>query len=588
MLRWVRFVAIRAVLIAGWIFAPYGGSATSEEGAQATREANLEDSSIIARPNKAGDVKDVTIVVANQLYSGDLIPPATEDGFRFRWKEKGHILLFRWTSLEESEQNRIRGLLGVKVVDPQYGEDVECVRLTLVKNRQIEGKLEPERAIKGHYCVRTARQVLQIPQKDVLTLENITKRESDIYLPEEVLQRILLRSPPRPDSAADQLNMARMCARLGLYKQAVQYLDRARVLDDRTAISAKDFRQELLTQYHEDQARKLYEQIVMAIHREQYRSAKKRCEKYLQRYPSGEGRTKVEKLMIEVTLKSEGEVAGQVIGMYYDLMPKLIAARMAKKIKVDEKGLPVPAIPGKQIETRTGNIVRGLLRTGENPNSVYVQRGHQTIEIPRNNILVMKDVDISKGVKMVLPPFTQLKDYVTDREGGLGGDLAVRIADALGIPATEVRNAWQNRFAQSVVLKDAVLEKSPVHFQTKRAYYHTGSWLRPDSKAKPVTIAEDQRLSNLERKQVEKLLKELPGFSSDPDIWWEVQSHNTQFAILCALAAEHLCQVKEIQRQVCPECAGRGHAFVQTSRKPIKVICNSCRGAKELVVVIYE
>jgi len=303
--------------------------------------------------------------------------------------------------------------------------------------------------------------------------------------------------------------------------------------------------------------------------------------------------------MPEITEKSKVDVAKQVIFMYYNLLPALIVEKLSKKIKIDEKGLPVTAIPGKQVTTKAGAIIRGIQQTGDNPTSVYIQRDDLAIEIPRADILTIQDVDLSKGVKMVPPTFEELKAYVTDSEGGLGGDLVARISQSLGITPAEVKEIWENRFVQTAVVRDSVLVKSPVYTRTNKAFYHKGSWLRHagtggssrtnisrlvDRTGSRRSVRNQYNRLREQRDKWEEMKKKYPELSDDPEVWWKVQAHETKQRILRAFAAESIYKVKEIQGKVCPECAGKGYIVSGNEQ----IMCNFCRGLKTLAVVIYE
>ncbi len=528
------------------------------------------------------EIKNVTMVVGGQPYTGDLIPPATEAGFKFRWTETGDLLTFRWSTLEESERTKIQRFFGIQVADGgthlEWGEEVACVRLKLPNNRYLEGKLEPDRALPGFHCIRNATQVVQVPQNDVLGMEPIRKKESDIYPPEDALSILLLRTPPQPDSAADYLELARKCSIMGLYEQAMDYLAMANAIDAATEERTTDFRKELVVKHQEVQASKLYEQIVMDIHREEYGSALARCNKLISNYPNSERVTKVQSLMPEITDKSQVDVSKQVIFMYYHLLSPMIQDRMAKKIKIDGEGRSVPVIPGKQVTTRTGNIIRGEPHGSEMAASgrvVKIRQGDLTIEIPEKEILTIQDIDLSRGVKMVPPTYEELKTYVTDAGGGLGGDMINRISMALGKTPAEVREMWEGRFKQTAVLKDGVLTKTPVYTRLNKAFYDKGSWLRGEGTSRQGQQDEQAKLKEI-----------FPEYSDDPEVWWKVQNDESKLKILRAFAAESLFKVKELQGKACSECGGKG-AIGRTGRND-PLVCYNCRGLKVHTIVVYQ
>jgi hypothetical protein len=535
-----------------------------------------------------GEIQDVTIVVGEQPYIGDLIPPPTEAGFRFRWAETNDILTFRWSTLDESQRRHIQKLFGIEVDDGGthllWGEKVDCVRLFLIGKKSLEGLEVPERAVSGFRCLKTATQVMQIPANMVEREEKFQKRESDVYSPEEGLEFRLQRRPPAVDSANDYLQLSRDCAQMSLYGHAIEYLAMAEALDARVLELAKDFRHELLTKNAEVQARKLYEMIVRDMFRGEFSSAMERCQSLLRNFPSSELRTKVESMLPEVTEKRRVDIVKQVIWMHYTLTNDLIEERMMKKAKIDEKGRPVAAIPGKQVTTKESMVIRGRLAS-ETTESVTIQRDDLSIEVPRSSILAIQDVDLSKGVRMVSPSFSELKAYVTDTQSGLGGDIVKRISQTLSITPKEVREIWEDRFRQTAVYRDGELVKTPIYISKHFANYGKGGWLRDGVSQAGGGAGGGRRGVNRGGQQPQAQQQVHPEFSDDPDTWWMVQYTETKLAILKALAAENLFKVKEMRNRACPECGGKGGI---SSANGTAIRCPFCRGLKVLTTVVYE
>lgn len=535
--------------------------------------------------NGLGEIRDVTIVVGEQPYIGDLIPPPTEAGFRFRWAETNDILTFRWSTLDESQRRHIQKLFGIEVEDGGtrllWGEKVDCVRFHLIGKKTLEGLEVPERAMPGYRCLKTATTVVQIPGNIIEREEKLQKRESDVYSAEEGLEFRLQRRPPSADSANDYLQLSRDCAQMGLYGHAIEYLTMAETLDSRVTELARDFRSELLVKNAEVQARKLYEMIVRDMFREEFSSALERCQSLIRNFPTSELRTKVESMLPEVTEKRRVDVVKQVVFMYYTLTNDLIEERMMKKTKIDEKGRPVAAIPGKQVTTRENMVIRGQLAS-ETADAVIIRREDLDIEVPRKSILAIQDVDLSRGVRMVPPAFTDLKSYVTDPQGGLGGDIVKRICHALSITPKEVREIWDNRFTQSAVYRDGELVKTPIYVSKHFAHYGKGSWLR-EGVSQSGGGGGGRRGGNRGGQQPQRVH---PEFSDDPDVWWQVQYTETKLAILKAMAAEQIFKVKELKNRACPECGGKGAVSASSGAAAIR--CPMCRGLGVLTTVIYQ
>jgi hypothetical protein len=213
---------------------------------------------------------------------------------------------------------------------------------------------------------------------------------------------------------------------------------------------------------------------------------------------------------------------------------------------------------------------------------VQIQRDELLIDVPRKSIRAMQDVDLSRGVKMVPPTYAELKAYVTDRDGGLGGDLVKRISDTLSIKPSEVREIWNTRFKQTARYEDGELIKSPLYVTKRYAHWGKGSWLR-DGVTQARNPASRRRGRTSRNQQQQQRIH--PEYSDDPNVWWLAQYGETKFAILKAMAAEKLFRVKEYKHRVCPECGGRGAVW---SGGGNNMRCPLCRGLKVLTTVIYH
>jgi tetratricopeptide (TPR) repeat protein len=541
------------------------------------------------------EIKDVTIVVAGEPYTGSLLPPPTESEFRFRWAETKDVLAFRWSSLEETERRRVQKLFGIEIAETGerlvWGETLPAVRFRLTNRKTIEGYEVPERALPGYRCLKTATQVVQIPEQEIEAEDKIEKRESDLFSPEEGYDRLVVRKPPSLDSAGDHLYLAMECAKMGLYGQAIDHLEMAKTIDPRTEERTAEFRGELLLKHEESQATKLYYQIVLALNGGRYGAALDKCNTFLRNFPSAERRTKIEAMLPEITEKAQVDLTKQVIFMYYGLVNDLINLRLARRTKVDVNGRAVPVIPGKQITTRHSRIMRGTLKS-ESPELVEIQQGDMTIQVPRADILTMTDVDLSKAARTVNPTLAELKAYVTDAAGGIGKDVAMRISQVLSLDEAKIREIWDGRLAQTAVYEAGTLKTTPCYATLHTATYGKGSWLRDG-----VSLPQAQGQTNLPRRnqrtrygaQTQTDPQNVPPeYSDDPEIWWTVQSAETKANILKAMCAEKLFKVKEVIQRPCHECAGTGVITIWSGGTTELVPCPACRGLRVTFHLLYR
>lgn len=572
------------------------------------------------------NLKDVTIVVADEPYTGELIRPPTDTEFRFKLKETGDTLTFRWSSLAETERKRVQKLFGIEVQDGQvtWGDKVNCVRLKLKSGKSVEGMELPDRAIPGLRVLKTYSQTLYINNADIDAEDKIEKRESDIYSAKEFYERKLLERPPPNDSASAHQEFAQMCSNIGLYDKAIDHLEMAKTIDPRVEERTTDFRAELVRKHAEKQAEKLYLQVLADRQAGDNASALQKIDTFMRNFPSSEYRTRIESMKPEVEKAGQIDFTKQIIFMYYHLSQELIADRLNKKVRVDDKGRPLPSVPGKQVTTRQSNIFRGEL-VSEGPDKVVLKQGDTTLEIRAKDILSVQDVDLSKAFRSIEPSFAEMKAYVTDANAGLGKDIVTRISQLLKIDEQKIKDTWSGRFNRTATYEDGKLVQTPVYANLHSAYYGSGAWLRDGAQFSPNGYSNSGGRNNGGRNgggrtggnsggrtggtgsgnsggnnggrngggvtvTQEDMDKLHPENSDDPEVWWKVQTGETKLGILRALAAEKLFRVKEpISGKVCSECAGKGGIEVTGNDSQLTMVrCPLCRGLRLLTVINYE
>jgi tetratricopeptide (TPR) repeat protein len=544
------------------------------------------------------ELRDVSIVIFGQPYTGSILPNATEEAFQFRPKGGSDLLTFRWNTLEPSERERIRKLVGLDGgdrpnADTLWGEDVAGVRLKLKGSRNIEGLAQPDRNRPGFRCIRTSSKQVMIPEPDILSEEKVTLKESQVFSPDEAYERLILRRPPKDDSASDHLELARTCLKMSLFDRALYHADHAKAIDPRTEENNKAFYAEVEEKLKAHQAADAYARITMAIQSADYGTALARCDDFLRSFPSDERLTRVQKIREDLEPKKEANLRQVVIRMHYNLVTDLLQQRMGKKIKVDEKGLPVPAIPGKQVTTRHNQVIRGLPVSDDGLKVVLKDaKKDLTIEIPRNDIRRIEEVDLSQGVKMLDPTFEELKAYAT---GELEDDIIARIAETLRTPPAQVRELWEGRFERTAVVENGILRTPAPLTAQQTACFGEGSWLRnatPGATGASTRRGGAGRIRNIRGNSNTGtggnagMSLQNPTQSDDPEIWWSAQSNEAKLGILRAFAGESLFKVRATPGKVCPECSGRGAIDTPGQNEPQP--CPICRGLKNLVTVVYE
>ncbi|MCZ7645056.1 MAG: hypothetical protein M5U26_07195 [Planctomycetota bacterium] len=583
---WGRYALL--VALAGWL-ALSGARAIAGDAATQT------------------EVKDVSIVVGGEPYTGSLLLPASDSGFKFRLNETGDVMRFRWSSLEQSERRRIQKLMGIEVEDGRlaFGKTLDCLRFQLKSSKSYEGLELPDRALPGYRCLKTATQVVQIPKSDIEKEEKIEKRESDVFSAEEVYDRMLLERPPSSDSAKDHLDYARQCANMGLYDKGIDHLEMAKAVDPRIEERTQEFREELVVKYADQQAEKMYLQIMTDLRAGDNATALAKIQRLKDNFPNSEYYTKVDSLQTKVEADTQVDFQKQVIFMYYNLFNELVQERIAKRVRVDEKGRPVPSIPGKQVTTRQGHIFRGVL-VSDDTEKLVLKQDELNVTIPAKDILTKQDVDLSKSARAVEPTFAELKQYVTDAQGGIGKELIAKISARLKVDEAKVRDAWGGRFNQTAEYKDGQLVKSKTYVTLHEAPYGKGSWLRDGVQAVQANPqGQGQGRNQGGRNQggrnnntggqnggsnlVAAEQEVNPDDSDDPEIWWKGQSSNVKFNLLRGMAVEKLFKVKDIKGDRCSQCAGKGYVEIWDGYGSLSQYrCPTCRGLTALFRVFYE
>lgn len=560
---------------------------------------------------ESGDGEDlsrpVTIVVANEPFTGYLIPPPTSLKFNFKLAETGDVLNFTWSSLAPSEQKRVQRMLGMDVDDGKmkWGKTVPCVLLKLKSKKTVWGTELRDRALPGYRCLKNATQVMQIPKQDIDEERKVERRESELYSALERYDLMLLEKPPAPDDAQAHYEFAKEASNMGLYDKALDHYDMAATIDSRIKERTEEFRKELVLRYADQQAERVYLEIVRDINNEDYASALDKIELVKRNFPNSEYYTKVDGLVSNVEKKANISFQKKVIFMYYTLFNDLIQLKLGRKIRVDEKGRPVPSVPGKLITTKFGHFFRGEL-VSQDPAKTVIALGGTNYEIDAKDILSVQDIDLSKSFSTKTPTFAELKAYVTDKAGGLGKDIVTTIAQKLRVEEQRVTDVWEGRFNRTAKYVNGQMEKSPIYTSLHKAYYGKGAWLRDGVQ---LLNAPNQGTSrntgrnsggntsrnsgygtNTARTDGDKPAYVNPETSDDPEVWWGAQQSDVKLHTLRAMGAEKLFRIKEpVTGKPCPSCGAKGVIEIWDAFGTRRwERCPTCRGLCILPEIFYE
>ncbi|MCW8132284.1 MAG: hypothetical protein KIS92_18195 [Planctomycetota bacterium] len=527
----------------------------------------------------------VSLALGGTTYDGYLVPPPTESTFRFKLAETGDVVEFRWSTLAEPERRRVQALFGIRVEDGRlsWGEKVRGTRWTLKSGKSLAGLECPERALPGRRCLKTSSSLFFVDAKDVEREDPADLRESDVCTAKEYYERKLLERPPGKDPTEHE-RLARICVQTGLYEKAVEHLEIEALLDPRSEERVRPLRVEAARLLAEQIAERLYLGLRADLRGGDFASALRKIDAMARNFSQSEFRTRAEALRGEAEEGFQASYKQQVVQMYYHQTIVLIRERMAKRLRIDQDGRPVPVEPGKQVTTVKGHLFRGrLLEDAED--HVTLNTGDLKVRIARKEILAMADCDLGEAAGSIPPTYADLKAYVTSKEG-LGKDLAERIATLLKLDVKQVQDTWESRFNALATYEDGVLTKTPIFTVRQTANFGSGSWLCDG--AAGIVEAKFGARPRPPQARAANDDAEHPEASDDPEVWWKTRPAAQQAEILRALAGMRLFRVKEFLVRPCPECGGQGFHEILTPDGKMDVICLTCRGLQVHIKVDYE
>jgi hypothetical protein len=274
----------------------------------------------------------------------------------------------------------------------------------------------------------------------------------------------------------------------------------------------------------------------------------------------------------------------------------LIRDEISRRVKIDAKGNVVPSIPGKLVTTKHGDIFRGTLISSDD-SGLTILEGNMTLTIDHKDILAIKDVDLSVGVREAPLSFDDVKEFITDtrRTDGLKMRMLANVAKRLKVSVKEVADLFDTRTVANGKYNGDHVVSDPKFSSFHDATYDKGSWLRDGAKPLPL-IPDSGDVRTLHPRNSRggaygPLAKpvEDPELSDDPNIWWANQSTETKFNILRAFAAEKVFKAKDVIEQRCTDCGGAGTVTVSgPGGHPVTYRCPRCRGVKVLYKILYE
>ncbi|MFH0938444.1 MAG: hypothetical protein V1899_04080, partial [Planctomycetota bacterium] len=405
--------------------------------------------------------EDIHVVLGEQPIRGRPILPATETEFKLKLADTGDILTFRWTTLDESERKRVQRLYGLQIIDNRktFGRKLKGVRLTLESGKSIEGFTIP-RHLLGQRALRTRTVPLMIiNEKEITGEDSFDIWESDIYTAREIYERMILEKPPGNNDAAAHLEYAKQCANMELYKEALDHLKLATIIDPRTEERNKDFQMQCITENMQIEGSKQYDQLLYNIRSGDYFMAADVLACLDKNFPNHPFRSRWEMLRSKINEGSKSELDRRVIQASYGVVFDLIQKKLLARVKIDDKGNVIASLPGKQVTTKQGHLFRGAMVSQENNKLVIKLFDPQTgkvtdanLTIKDKDIMAVLDVDLSVGVAEVKASYDELKVFVTDTSSptGLKTQMLARISQTLKAPEEKIKEIFNSRLAKEM------------------------------------------------------------------------------------------------------------------------------------------
>ena len=542
--------------------------------------------------------REETIVIAGLPTRGWPILPANDTEFKFKHAETGIVMAFRWSTLEESERKRVMKLFGLEVKGDRlvFGNKLTGMRFKMESGKSIEGLPIPERDQRGQKAIRTCdAPLMMLPEREIKSTEPIECYESDFFKPREIYERMLLERPPGNNDAAAHLEYANKAASMALYKEALDPLKIAEIIDPRTEERNKEFRLRLITEAARKQAQDLYDQMLRARMCGEFFTALDILERLERNFPNSELKSRWDGLRAEIEEGTKLELNKRVIQMSYAIASDLIQQRLGKKTKVDEKGNIVASIPGKQVTTRQGHIFRGTLVNPDATGDLVIKTGETTLTIAGKDVMAVQDVDLSVGAREISPGYDELKTFVTDAGSptGLKLQMCARISQLLKVPEAKVREIFDARLARDARYEDGQVTMTKTFISIHDAYYGVGSWLRDGVRPAPyVQIGPAQPRNNGRNggaSGANQAPTEGPDETDDPAVWWKFQNSETQLAVLRAMAGEKVFKIKQETKVACPGCGNTGLIpILAPGGNIVNQRCPTCRGIGVLFRIGYN
>ena len=554
----------------------------------------------------------ITLYANGVLRSGRLVFPATENGFRLKLDGGGAIVDFKWELLDGIERSRLMRTYGLEAQTPDaIGDLADGVRFTLEGNRILEGLRSPKQDKPGFKALKTGTMpLILVPESAILSEEAVQRPRTAFYSGQEIYEQWMLERPPGHNDASAHMDMARRCAKFGLFERARFHLDCAATIDKRTKETTADFRRDVVRKETEQEAQQLYFRVMAARRGGDFADALEALDTLSRCFPNSELRSHLDPLRAELEAASDDEKAHRVVSLSYAVADEMIRRKVSTRVKVDAKGQPIPTKPGKIVTTKNGDVVIGAIENLDANSGMTLKYGNNHITILPGEILKIRDTDIADGDHEADAPLDDLKAWVTDLRSpnGLKMQMLQRLAEIANLPMAKVKQTFDARLNSTMLYDKGDMKRTQSYATAHDTQYGVTSWLREGSKIGQMNPEDEERykaimnggknksattagytgdfkMTELNNNQ-EAMLTTM---SDEPAIWWTAQSMDSKFNYVKSLAGEKVFAAMEIQKPPCKFCAGRGYnRIVGTDGHVTERRCEGCKGMSVMFKIVFH
>ncbi len=542
---------------------------------------------------KAADV--VTILVGEEPIKGTILQ-YDEQGFTFCPADMDTPVYMHWHTLCLSERERLKTHLGFAREEEREGtpvDRVDGVVLTLEGGEKLRGVFLPERETDGAYYIKTTRTPhFEVKKSDIVSIKRVRLPETQVYSLEELYIRKL--AEIKPITARDHFEMARWCMKVELYEKARDHLVRCTIIDPLYEDRTEGLVAEIKVRVEENSARGLFDAINSNYGTGRYDEALRLIAQIQAAYPDSRYTTEATVMKPEIEARRGKVLKRQLVNAGYRKLDELIRKKVWNRIPDGTQ------IMGVLVQLKSGDGIKGKL-VEENDQLVVLEKDNNTYQIARDQIADMKPVPLNPA-KLREATFTECKEYVTDREGGITADLMAALSRQFRIGEEEVKEIWDNRAKRTIKLENGRTKVESPAAQLREAKYAEGTWLRDDSVERyrvdfkkttsttSYTNVYGRRVSTPKKTTTVDVYGAGGGeLEQDVDKWWMSIRRESRYRILKAVCAEAIMEVVKVFKDRCSACGGKGYnlSFDMTG-SAFQRTCPRCRGLRCTVRVLYR